>query len=183
MSFLDTSYASGSFLGLENDNLTTMQDAHTEAERMQQELITGKTAAPAVAREGASADEKAMINAYNTGTNAMIKEGIMPAREVISVTRTDPVTGLPISSTQSFGTTNAETAAILAKNAAFSKSMESYRDTGINKMRAMVDPTLRRVPAAAGPVDRTRSGGMSQKTMLIAGVAVVGLVLLLAARR
>jgi hypothetical protein len=179
MSFLDTSYASGSFLGLDADPL---QDAYTESERMQQELMTGKTAAPAVAREGASADEKAMTSAYNTMTATMAREGIQPAYEPPKVTRTDPVTGLPISSSQSFyGGITAETQAILDKNAAFSKSMESYRDTGINKMRAMVDPTLRRKASPAqGPT--ASSGGISQKTLIIGAVAV-GLVLLLVARR
>lgn len=185
MSFLDTSYASSSFLALDGD---PMQDAYTESERMQQELITGKTADPAKAREGASDAEKAMVKAYNTGTDTMIREGIMPGREpVTKVTRLDPVTGQPISGTSSFGTnapiTNAETRAILAQNEAFSKSMQSYRDTGINKMRAMVDPTLRRPAAASQTVVESGGSRDNSKTLLIAGAAVVGLVLLLAARR
>ena len=188
MSFLDSSYASGSFLGADP---VTKADAFatstSEMDRMEEELTSGNRAAPAVARVGASADEIAAVKAYNESEDRATKDLGLSARGAapasgggVTVTRTDPVTGEPLApgaivsffSSDTSSDASAMLAQIAKRTSAGMSAVSKAQDAafGIHPKGAPV--AAYRAPAA--------KPGMSKQTMMIiGGVAVLGLALLL----
>jgi hypothetical protein len=193
MSFLDSSYASGSFLGADP---VTKADAFatstSEMDRMEEELTSGNRAAPAVARVGASADEIAAVKAYNESEDRATKDLGLSARGAapasgggVTVTRTDPATGKPAASSRwsfpsfDMGQTSASTAASLAQISARTEAGM----TAVNRAQDAafgIRPrgTVIRESAPSGR-DTAKPGMSKQTMMIIGGVAVLGLALLL----
>jgi hypothetical protein len=197
MSFLDSSYASGSFLGADP---VTKADAFatstSEMDRMEEELTSGNRAAPAVARVGASADEIAAVKAYNESEDRATKDLGLSARGTAAptgggdgggttVTRTDPATGKPAASSRwsfpsfDMGQTSASTAASLAQISARTEAGM----TAVNRAQDAAFGIRPRGTVLSEPAPSARVAakpGMSKQTMMIiGGVAVLGLALLL----
>lgn len=189
MSFLNSSYASGSFLA--GDERATFDAMTSELDRMQEEVQGKSNVTGMQTRPGAGADEKALATAYNEGLRrseqdfgvitpgARRDDGSSPAPAPVQVARVAgsggaPSTGYvpaPIAAPRQ--PTKAEWEA-----AAFAAETEAYMKRNIEALKAQA--TIVQPRRAQAPMPEQRKG--INPMVIVAGIAAVGLLFVMARR-
>lgn len=190
MSFLNSSYASGSFLA--GDEKATFDAMTSELDRMQDEVQGKSNVTGMQTRPGASADEKALATAYNEGLRrseqdfgvinpgARRDDGSRPAPAPVQVTRVAsagggvPSTGyVPAPIAQPRVQTEAEREA-----AEFAEQTKGFMKRNIEALKVQATIVRPRQAQIAMPEQRKGVNPM----LIVAGLAAVGLVFVMARR-